>query len=542
MLRRELTPMLTAAQALAHASDEDHGLLTLPVIRDDEIGEFITRFNRLLETLSVREAALKRSQQRFRDIADTTEGIVWEADATTFTFTFVSRKAESLLGFPLGEWLRPGFWVEHLHPEDASWAPEFCASCTGRLEPHDFEYRFVAKDGRTVWLRDIVTLVAEDEKPKWLRGIMVDISKSKQMEAGLRESELRYRAVAQSANDAIVTANSQGNISNWNRGAKLIFGYTEAEAIGKPLTMLISPRFRERHLSGFANHVAGGQLNTGAQSIELSGLHKSGREFPLEISLAQWETSQDRFVTGIIRDISERKSAEAQLRKLSLAIEQSPESIVITNLQGEIEYVNEAFVRKSGYSREETRGMNPRILKSGKTPSETYVSLWVALTKGNSWHGDFHNCHKDGTEYIEHAVITPIRQEDGAITHYVAVKEDITDKKAAAERINTLAFYDSLTNLPNRRLLLDRLKQAMASSSRSKRYGALLFIDLDNFKTLNDTLGHDIGDLLLIQVAERLPTCVREGDTVARLGGDEFVVMLEDLSEDMLIRADSMVA
>ncbi|MFA6310691.1 MAG: EAL domain-containing protein, partial [Sterolibacterium sp.] len=146
--------------------------------------------------------------------------------------------------------------------------------------------------------------------------------------------------------------------------------------------------------------------------------------------------------------------------------------------------------------------------------------------------GEFHNRRKDGSEYIEHAVITPIRQADGSITHYVAVKEDITARKAAEDKINTLAFYDPLTGLPNRRLLLDRLQQALASSSRSKRSGALLFIDLDNFKTLNDTLGHDIGDLLLQQVGQRLATCVREGDSVARLGGDEFVVMLEDLSEN----------
>jgi diguanylate cyclase (GGDEF)-like protein len=154
------------------------------------------------------------------------------------------------------------------------------------------------------------------------------------------------------------------------------------------------------------------------------------------------------------------------------------------------------------------------------------------MTNGQPWRGEFCNRRKDGSEYIELAVITPIRQLDGTVTHYVAVKEDITAKKASEEKINSLAFYDPLTELPNRRLLLDRLKQALASSTRNERYGALLFIDLDDFKTLNDTLGHDIGDLLLQQVAQRLVTCVREGDTVARLGGDEFVVMLEYLSEN----------
>ncbi|MFA6444117.1 MAG: EAL domain-containing protein, partial [Sterolibacterium sp.] len=253
-----------------------------------------------------------------------------------------------------------------------------------------------------------------------------------------------------------------------------------------------------------------------------------------ELSVAPMDKieAQERRFIVLVRDITERKAAEEQLRKLSLAVEQSPESIVITDLDGRIEYVNESSVRKTGYSRQETIGQNPRMLHSGKTPPETFVSLWEALAQGQAWDGEFHNRRKDGSEYIEHAVITPIRQADGSITHYVAVKEDITARKAAEDKINTLAFYDPLTGLPNRRLLLDRLQQALASSSRSKRSGALLFIDLDNFKTLNDTLGHDIGDLLLQQVGQRLATCVREGDSVARLGGDEFVVMLEDLSEN----------
>ena len=134
------------------------------------------------------EAVIKASEQRFRDLVNTTDGIVWEADASTFNFTFISEKAERLLGFPAADWLQPGFWVAHLHPQDQTWAPAYCASCTGRLEPHDFEYRFIARDGRTVWLRDIVTVVAENGQPRWLRGVMVDVSQQKLMEAQLQEA------------------------------------------------------------------------------------------------------------------------------------------------------------------------------------------------------------------------------------------------------------------------------------------------------------------------------------------------------------------
>jgi two-component system sensor histidine kinase/response regulator len=156
--------------------------------RDIEGGQFFV----FLRDITERKQAmtfLKASEQRFRDLVNTTDGIVWEADATTFQFTYISEKAVSLLGFPADEWTKPGFWVEHLHPDDLVWAPEFCASCTGRLEPHDFEYRFIARDGRTVWLHDIVSVVAENGAPRWLRGIMVDVTRQKKNETEL----IQYR-------------------------------------------------------------------------------------------------------------------------------------------------------------------------------------------------------------------------------------------------------------------------------------------------------------------------------------------------------------
>jgi diguanylate cyclase (GGDEF)-like protein/PAS domain S-box-containing protein len=237
-------------------------------------------------------------------------------------------------------------------------------------------------------------------------------------------------------------------------------------------------------------------------------------------------------ILGIYEDITEHKATEAQLRKLSQAVEQASDSIVITNLEAKIEYVNDAFVRNTGYSREEAVGQNPRLLQSGSTSKEAYTTLWKAMTQGQSWNGEFNNKRKDGSEYTELAAISPIRQPDGLITHYMAVKTDITDRKAAEAKIHTLAFYDALTNLPNRRLLIDRLQQALISTCRNQRVGALLLIDLDNFKTINDTLGHDMGDLLLQQVTQRLVSCIREGDTVARPGGDEFLIILEDLNEN----------
>ena len=477
------------------------------------------------------EQVHKASEQRFRDLVNTTDGIVWESDAATFTFTFISEQAERLLGFATADWLQPGFWVAHLHPQDRAWAPDYCASCTGRLEAHDFEYRFIARDGRTVWLRDIVTVVTEGGQPRWLRGLMVDITQDKQAQAILRANEARYRALTDSANDAIVTADCHGDILHWNPSAEAIFGYSPSEAIGMALDTLMPPRFREHHGKGFARWLTGSASSVLIQSHTLAGLRRDGREFPLELSLSGWETDEGRFITGVIRDISERKQAEASLRVAATAFE-SQEAMVITDANKIILKVNQAFSRITGYSETEAIGQTPALLKSGRQDPAFYEAMWTSLNRDRFWQGEIWNRRKTGEVYPERLAISAVLDETGGVSNYVATFSDMSGDKQAQAEILHLAFTDALTGLPNRRLLMDRLKHALGSSARSKREGALLFIDLDNFKTLNDTLGHDVGDLLLLQVTQRLVACVREGDTVARLGGDEFVVLLQDLDEN----------
>jgi diguanylate cyclase (GGDEF)-like protein/PAS domain S-box-containing protein len=348
-----------------------------------------------------------------------------------------------------------------------------------------------------------------------------------QIQKSLRESEERYRTAFLTSPDSInITRLSDGQFMEVNDGFVKLIGWAREEVEGKTtlaLNIWRNPQDRQRLVEALKRD---GYCN----NLETQFVSKDGRVITALLSAHIMELHGQACILSVTRDISERKAAEDQLRKLSQAVEQSSDSIVITDLNANIEYVNEAFVRSTGFSREEALGKNPRILQSGKTPAETYAAMWDALLQGRVWTGEFFNRRKDGTTYVDAAVLSPIRQSDGSITHYVAAMTDITAKKSAEERINSLAFFDPLTDLPNRRLLLDRLKHALASSARTASYGALLFIDLDNFKTLNDTLGHDVGDLLLQQTAQRLVHCVREGDTVARLGGDEFVLLLESLS------------
>ncbi|MGZ4995245.1 MAG: putative bifunctional diguanylate cyclase/phosphodiesterase, partial [Methylobacter sp.] len=233
-----------------------------------------------------------------------------------------------------------------------------------------------------------------------------------------------------------------------------------------------------------------------------------------------------------LTDITESKHTEEELRIAAVAFE-AQEGIMITNADKMILRVNRAFTHITGYSAEELLGQTPRLFQSGNHDAAFYTEMWECITRTGFWQGEIWDQRKNGEIYPKWLTITAVKDSAGNITHYVSLHTDISARKRTEEEIKQLAYYDPLTSLPNRRLLLDRLQQALAVSTRSKKYGALLFIDLDNFKSLNDHLGHDMGDILLQQVAQRLIDCVREGDTVSRQGGDEFVIMLEELSENI---------
>lgn len=233
---------------------------------------------------------------------------------------------------------------------------------------------------------------------------------------------------------------------------------------------------------------------------------------------------------GAVQDITEQKIIEDRFRVEAVTFE-THEAIMITNSNGNIIRVNQAFQLMTGYSAEEVMGKNPRILSSERHNKAFYDGMWRQLKSKGTWSGEIWDKRKGGQIYPKWQTITSVRNDKNEITEYVAIFSDITSRKQAEDEIRNLAFYDSLTGLPNRRLLMDRLHLALTVSARSRSYGGVLFLDMDKFKTLNDTLGHDYGDLMLMEVAERIESCVREVDTVARLGGDEFVVLLEEVDE-----------
>jgi diguanylate cyclase (GGDEF)-like protein/PAS domain S-box-containing protein len=528
------------------------------------------------------------------------------------------------------------------------------------------------------------------------------------------DTEVRT-VTTEAALDAIVLIDNEWKITYWNTAAETIFGFIAAEALGQDLHGFIKPRIEQetcsREFMQFKVTVKG---NIVGKTLELNAVRKDGAEFPAEFSFSSILISDKCHTICIIRDISkrkqideaiireldelqtmvherttelvdannallaeieERKLAETELRKLSLAVEQSPTSIVITDCEGTIEYVNPKYSKITGYTREESIGQNARILQRDDTDTAKYQELWDSITSGREWEGEFNNRKKNGEFFWEKVKIAPVKDAAGVITHLVAIKEDITERKQAElalqverqrffsilenlpgfvclqrpdysisfanrnlrenfgavdgrycyqvfhgrekqcedcppyqvfkdrepkvwevtcingltyqinyysftdvdgsqqvlqlgvditerkrldealrksqdellaqnrqlqnlfQQVDFQAHHDGLTSLPNRLLLADRIHQAILISRRDNHQVAVIFLDLDNFKFINDSLGHEFGDELLKTTAERLTGCVRASDTVARQGGDEFVIIISDTSAEYIVTA-----
>jgi diguanylate cyclase (GGDEF)-like protein/PAS domain S-box-containing protein len=241
--------------------------------------------------------------------------------------------------------------------------------------------------------------------------------------------------------------------------------------------------------------------------------------------------ARDNAETALFLEKERLRDALDELRYQKFALDQHA-IVTITDVQGNITYANDRFCDISGYSRDELLGQNFRIVKSGAHSLEYFREMYQVIASGKVWKGEICNRAKDGRLYWVDTTIVPFRDEHGKPTRYISIRTDITARKLAEAEIHNLAFYDPLTHLPNRRLMHDRLQQTLVASKRSEFFGALMFVDLDNFKPLNDKHGHAVGDLLLVEVAKRIQNCVRETDTVARFGGDEFIVILNELSGD----------
>jgi diguanylate cyclase (GGDEF)-like protein/PAS domain S-box-containing protein len=343
----------------------------------------------------------------------------------------------------------------------------------------------------------------------------------------------KYRNLYDQSPDMFVTVDiHSGKIVDCNQTLLSVTGFTRPDVIGQSALMLCDSGSLKLARMTFTHFLATDDL----PYAELQLRCHDGRAIDVVVSASTAfddtivAATRHQLLHLILHDITDRKRADEDRRIAATAFD-SHEAMMITDTHAVILRVNSAFTDMTGYSHADIVGKTPSLLKSGRHDAAFFLAMHDSILRDGSWRGEIWNRRKNGELYPAWMSITGVRGTNGDVTHYVSSQSDITLRKAAEEEISHLAFFDPLTELPNRRLLMDRLRRALASSLRSSREGALMFIDLDNFKRLNDTLGHDKGDLLLRQVAQRLSACLRDNDTVARIGGDEFIILLEQLSE-----------
>jgi diguanylate cyclase (GGDEF)-like protein/PAS domain S-box-containing protein len=348
-----------------------------------------------------------------------------------------------------------------------------------------------------------------------------------------KETRQFLAAIVQSTDDAIIGCSLDGTVLSWNPAAEAMYGYTRDEMRGQSISLLAPAKNKNE----FAETIAQAMRDQGLNSFETTRLRKNGTVIDVSLTLSPIRDAANNVigVAKIARDITEKKKAEENLRLWGRAIEASCNGIVIVDVaaQGQpIVYANPAFQLITGYETSEIVGRNPRFLLRDDLSQAGLDEIRVALREQREGRATLRNYRKDGQLFWNEFSIAPVREEDGRVIYYIGVLNDVTERKRNETELEYLATHDALTRLPNRILLEDRLQQAIERAKRDGRIVAVLYIDLDRFKIVNDSVGHEGGDKLLRQISERISSVFRAGDTVARQGGDEFVVVLERIESE----------
>jgi len=425
MLRRQLAPLLSAAKTLAALSDTNQPPQPLPVVRQDEIGQLIGGFNRLLTTLAQGDKALRESESRFRALVDNSPVCIHEIGMEG-RITSMNKTGLLMMGAADESTVRGTLYLDAVCPEDRGRIGALLARAYAG-EASQFEFKASGPSGQ-FFSSCFVPIRNNEGAVERLMGITDDISERKRTESLLQQSEARYRALVEWTPEA-VAVHRGGTLIYVNPALVRMMGASSAQQLlGKPFLDFVHPEFRQIVLERVRKCSSDG---VAAPAIEEKLLKLDGTEMDAEVQNTSIIYDGEAAVQVAVRDMTERRRSEAELRTLFRAIEQSPASIVITNRAGDIEYVNPRFEEVTGYTRAEALGKNPRILKSENTPAETYSDLWKAISEGGEWRGELCNRRKNGELFFEFAAISGVRGEKGEIEHYIAVKEDITARRQA---------------------------------------------------------------------------------------------------------------
>ena len=491
----------------------------------------VIRINRRLSSEISRRIALEQelrsSEYHYRGLVESLSAIAWEARLDDYTYTYVSPQAEALLGYPISDWLVDGFWSRLLHPDDLPKTQAYCDKEIRAGRDHSVDYRVITAQGETLWLRDIISITTHNQQPV-LRGLMINITQAKQTEEALLLSEEKFaKAFHASPDGLLLTRQRDGLLIEVNEGFSYLSGYSSPDVLYRSTLDLKLWVDLQQRIELLALLKQQGYVRDFRCSIR----HKDGRIRLCEVSSRPLMIGTETCMLTIARDITERHQMQEKLLQTATVFQSTAEGIVFTDLQQTITAVNRAFTEITGYCESEALGQTPRILASGHHDSAFYIAMWHQLSSEGHWQGEICNKRKNGDTYPCWMTISAVRDSDHQITHFVAVFADISSLKHAQDRLDHQAHHDPLTNLPNRLLFENRLQQALSEPDRYGQQGAVLFLDLDRFKNINDSLGHPIGDLLLKAIALRLKEQLRDIDTVARQGGDEFIILLPALKD-----------
>ena len=495
------------------------------------------------------ELSLIERERFWSDVVRAVPDTLYVQDVPNKRVLFSNHRLGPELGYSEEEMLALGdtLWEKLLHPDDLEQYRRMCSlqQVVAKDQQLHCQLRWRHRDGSWHWfdIREQALSYDENGRVSRLIGVAKDINEQIVSSESLRASEQRYRLLAESISDVIFSTDDQLQLNYVSPSVEPVLGHAPSWVLENGFhSLATNPRQlvgmyalleRIRYALGDPQRMAEMREQVSAQLFFFDMLRADGRKIPVELRLIPMWDEHARFkgMLGVGRDISLQRRAEKDLRMAATVFEHSTAAILVTDPAGYIVQVNEAFCRVSGYRSSEVLDQLPGMLTADKQQATLLQFIFKQLNQRGSWEGEIWLKRKTAESFPAWVGITAVKDEDGDLVSYVCFFSDISERKASEQRIHRLAYYDALTQLPNRTLFQDRLHTALQQGERHNTWVALMFLDLDRFKPINDSLGHAAGDRMLKEVAIRLTACVDADDTVARMGGDEFTLLLQSQAQ-----------
>jgi diguanylate cyclase (GGDEF)-like protein/PAS domain S-box-containing protein len=528
-LKVRLQTPLRKLEAFSEALAQGRFDAPLRLAHDDELGRLGRQMDQMRGAIRKLFADIGHNEERFRSIVSQVPGAVFRSQPGG-PFSFISEALASISGYPVAYFMHGGTdaWVDIMHPVDRRMHRRVVRTAIEAGNAYSVDYRIHHADGSERWVQENGQPHGVPGSPGFhVDGIVADISERKRYQMRLGALLAEQSAILDNVMFGVMFVRDDHIV--WiNRRCAELFGYASTDMVGSSVA-LVFPSI-EAYSVAAQRHA---QLLAQGQDVreELAYRRHDGTLI--------WCMTSGRAVDAarpsagaiwVVADITRRREDEDKLRLAATVFEQIADGVMVVDTGHRIVAINPAFTRITGYTDDEALGQDASLTRSPHHDDAFYAQMQARLEADGYWEGEMWRARKDGTDYLEAVTVTAVRDNDGVVTHYVDVFSDITEARQAEDKLDHMAHHDPLTALPNRLLFLDRLQHGIERATRAGEQMAVMFIDLDRFKNVNDTLGHQVGDALLKQVALALAGRLRHGDTLARLGGDEFIVLLENVA------------